>query len=233
MTLFTIGHSNHDLDEFIQRLRQHGVTALADVRSHPYSRYLPHFTKAALQRSLQGADIAYVFLGQELGARPDDRTCYDNQGKALYERIAATEKFQMGIQRVLTGSVTHRIALMCAEQDPMTCHRAILVCPHLQAAGLEIQHILKDGSLESHAHLEERLLKLHHLLPTDPPATNQLSLFADGAFGDHSGVDDSLADRSWADLLQEAYQRQGGRIAYIEKGASDGESHAAEPDFHD
>jgi uncharacterized protein (DUF488 family) len=214
MTLFTIGHSNHDLTTFIERLQQHGVTALVDVRSHPYSRYLPHFTKAALQRSLQERGIAYVFLGQELGARPTNASCYDQTGKALYERIAATEKFQAGIQRVLAGAETYQIALMCAEQDPLTCHRAILVCPYLRDAGLEIHHILKDGSLESHDQLEERLLQRHNLLP---PEMQQLSLFGDGSGNDDSLQPGSLPPLSRADLLKEAYQLQGDRIAYVEK----------------
>ena len=102
MEIFTIGHSNHSIEAFITLLQKHGVTALADVRSHPYSRYLPHFSQASLKAALVNAGISYVFLGRELGARPSDTTCYVD-GKALYEKIASNQQFAYGIQRILKG----------------------------------------------------------------------------------------------------------------------------------
>ena len=90
--LFTIGHSNHSPEKFLELLQLHGITALADVRSAPYSRYLPHFNQSALQSLLQNSDIRYVFLGKELGARPDNPNCY-LEGKAIYEKIATTDAF--------------------------------------------------------------------------------------------------------------------------------------------
>ncbi len=123
--LLTIGHSHHSLDNFIALLQQHKVTALADVRPLPYSRRFPHFCRAVLEKQLLQAAIHYVFLGKELGARPANPNCYVD-GKAVYEYIAATPKFSQGIQRLLKGVQSHRIALMCAEKDPITCHRAIL-----------------------------------------------------------------------------------------------------------
>ncbi|GAB4461151.1 MAG: hypothetical protein OHK0037_09650 [Elainellaceae cyanobacterium] len=210
MPLYTIGHSNHSPDAFLALLRQHGITALADVRSHPYSRYLPHFTQPALKSLLDEAEIHYVFLGKELGARPHDPDCYDDQGKAPYEKIAATSQFQQGLQRVLNGTHTYQIALMCAEKDPLICHRAILVCQHLKSQYADIQHIGSDGSLEPHRDLETRLLKKYKLLPESTPfATHQLSLFTDL---------DTLppASLSAEAALQEAYRLQGEAIAYVE-----------------
>jgi uncharacterized protein (DUF488 family) len=209
MDVFTIGHSNHSSEVFLALLYQHGITALADVRSHPYSRYLPHFNQAPLKAALKAAGIHYVFLGQALGARSDDPDCYVD-GKAVYEKIAATERFQEGIQRVAKAAETYKIALMCAEKDPITCHRAVLVCPHLRAYGLEIQHILSNGDLETHRQLEERLLERHQLKPSEP-ATAQLSLFSD-EFSLEAGT-----LRSKDEALQEAYRLQGDRIAYVEK----------------
>ncbi|MDI9639550.1 DUF488 domain-containing protein [Geitlerinema splendidum] len=217
MELYTIGHSNHSIETLIGLLKQHDIAALADVRSHPYSRYLPHFNQASLKSSLQTAGIQYVFLGQELGARPSDPECYI-EGKALYEKIAATELFAQGIQRLLKGAERYKIALMCAEKDPITCHRAILVCPHLRSLNLPIQHILKDGSLESHEQLESRLLKLHGLENFEASKPLQLSLFS---LEEPSNI--PLKQRSREELLQEAYQKQGEQIAYVEKSQSHNE----------
>lgn len=208
--LFTIGHSNLDIDSFIDLLTQQGVTALADVRSSPYSRYLPHFNRELLKNSLSKSGIKYVFLGQELGARSQDKSCYVEQ-KAVYEKIAQTQPFVQGLERLIKGSQSYRIALMCAEKDPITCHRAILVCQHLKQFPLEINHILQDGSVESHQHLEERLLKIHQLNQPEPNATVQLSLFEDSA--------STLPNQTLSpqEALQEAYKRQGDKIAYVEK----------------
>lgn len=204
--IFTIGHSNHSLDAFLALLQQHGITALADVRSHPYSRHLSHFSKSPLAASLQQADIGYVFLGQELGARPSNPDCYFD-GKALYDRIAATPDFSRGIQRLLKGVQNYRIALMCAEKDPITCHRAILVCQHLRSYDLDINHILKDGQLESHQQLETRLLAAHSLDDARLNQPQQLSLFEQP----------QKDDRSRTERLKLAYHQQGDRIAYVEK----------------
>lgn len=211
MELFTIGHSNHSIETFIALLQQNDVTALADVRSHPYSRYLPHFNQRSLKTALFDAGIRYVFLGRELGARSNDPTCYVD-GKALYERIASTELFSQGIQRILKGAETYKIALMCAEKDPITCHRAILVCQHLREFDLDINHILRNGNLEAHQHLEERLLDLHRLKQPESIEPVQLSLFNEVSIPTQSSLQYSRKDS-----LKEAYKRQGNQIAYIEK----------------
>jgi uncharacterized protein (DUF488 family) len=158
MQIFTVGHSNHSIEKFLNLLKQHGVTAIGDVRSSPFSRRFPHFNQAPLKNSLSSEDISYVFLGEQLGARPKAPECYV-EGKALYELIAATEAFATGLERIFKGAKHHQIDLMCAEQDPITCHRAILVCKHLRNTGLDVKHILKTGDLESHEHLEQRLLQ--------------------------------------------------------------------------
>lgn len=188
--IYTVGHSNVPIEGFVALLRRHGISAIADVRSHPYSRYLPHFSQPALRAALREAGIHYVFLGRELGARPDDTSCYEG-GRAVYGRIAARPAFARGIERLRGGAAKERIALLCAEKDPIVCHRTILVCRHLRGAGTSIAHILADGSLETHADLERRLLQLHGL--------DQLSLFE---------------PRPLPQLIGEAYDRQGEAIAY-------------------
>lgn len=213
MKLFTIGHSNHSIEAFMRLLRLHGITALADVRSHPYSRYMPHFNQAALKPALLKAGIRYVFLGGELGARPSDTSCYVD-GKAVYEKIASTLAFAEGIQRILKGAENYSIALMCAEKDPLTCHRAILVCQRLCEFDLDINHILRNGDLETHYSLEERLLELHGLKQPDFPKQVQLSLFSDTL------SEQSTSQYSREESLREAYKRQADQIAYVEKKES-------------
>lgn len=225
MQIFTVGHSNHSLEKFLNLLKQHGVTAIADVRSSPFSRRFPHFNQAPLRNSLSSEDISYVFLGEQLGARPKDPECYV-EGKALYELIAATQAFTTGLERIFKGAKHHQIALMCAEQDPITCHRAILVCKHLRNTGLDVKHILKTGDLESHEHLEQRLLKLHNLsgvLPllettskvAKPEA--QLQLFNVDIFDTRSSDNTATNYASLEDSVELAYQLQGEQIAYVER----------------
>lgn len=186
--VFTIGHSTHSLEYFIALLRKHRVTALCDVRSKPYSRMNPQFNGQNLKQSLRQCGIAYVFLGQELGARSNDPSCYVG-GKVQYDRLARTDLFRKGLDRLREGMKTHRLALMCAEKDPLECHRTLLVGRHLQALGLAVEHILEDGRLESHGDALSRLLRRLNLPEHD--------MF-----------------RSREDVIEDAYRIQGQRIAY-------------------
>jgi len=187
-TVFTIGHSTHTLERFIALLRQHEITALGDVRSKPYSRLNPQFNREDLKRSLRACDIAYVFLGQELGGRSQDPGCYE-RGKVQYDRLAQTESFRNGLRRVQEGVRKYRLAIMCAEKEPLECHRTILVARHLTALGLDVLHIHADGKLESHADALSRLAQMLNLSERD--------MF-----------------RSCEELLNDAYRRQEERIAY-------------------
>ncbi len=189
-TILTIGHSKHSLEEFAALLKQHGVTALADVRSAPFSRFHPQFNKDTLSNELKARGIKYVFLGRELGARSDDPSCYD-KGRVQYARLARTEAFRKGIERLRRGAAEHRIACMCAEKEPLECHRTLLVARALAAEGVEVAHIHADGTLERHAAAMERLLDIAGLPRQD--------LF-----------------RSRDDLLADALARQEERVAYVD-----------------
>lgn len=162
MKLFTIGHSSHALEVFLELLREHGISAVADIRSTPYSQYCPHFSKDVFARSLGDAGIKYVFLGRELGGRSDDPSCYEN-GRIRYARLARRPEFRDGIERLKNGALEHRIAVMCAEREPLECHRTILVSPVLEKEGLSVQHIHADGRLEAHGEAMDRLLDLVRL----------------------------------------------------------------------
>jgi uncharacterized protein (DUF488 family) len=192
--VLTIGHSTHSLEAFVALLRKHEVTALADVRSAPFSRFNPQFNKDALERSLKAAGIKYVFLGRELGARSDDPSCYEN-GRVQYARLAKSERFHSGLERVMKGSQEHRIALVCAEKDPLECHRTLLVARALDERGVAVSHILADGRLESQGDAMLRLLDV-------------LGLPRDDMF------------RSREEVMAEALARQEGRVAYVDEKLS-------------
>jgi hypothetical protein len=141
--LFTVGHSNHEPEAFLALLWRHGVTAVADVRSSPYSRRLPHFSREPLEALLRHHGIAYVFLGRELGGRPADLALYHPEGWADYERVRRTEAFAAGLDRLLRGLGRYAVALMCGEEDPLDCHRGLMIAPALVEAGLPPLHIRK------------------------------------------------------------------------------------------
>lgn len=157
LVLYTIGHSNQTMERFLDLLGQHGIEAIADVRSSPYCRYATHFSKHSLKPELRERGIAYVFLGHELGARREEEECY-REGKVEFERVAATPAFQKGLARLLKGASKMTVAVLCAEKDPLTCHRAILIARHASGLVSNIRHILPDGSIETHAEAEQRLL---------------------------------------------------------------------------
>jgi uncharacterized protein (DUF488 family) len=159
VTLYTVGHSNHALEKFVGLLTANAITAVADVRSRPFSRRHPQFNKDRLAAELAQRGIGYVFLGRELGARSEDPACYED-GKVQYSRLAATASFKSGIERVLAGAAKFRIALMCAEKEPLDCHRTLLVSRALEIAGASIVHILADGSAEPQEKTMSRLIDL-------------------------------------------------------------------------
>lgn len=165
--VLTVGHSNHPWDVFVGLLQRHAVTALVDVRSVPYSRFNPQFNRNRLECELPSCGVRYVFLGRELGARSDDPACYDETGRVQYDRLARTPAFRLGLDRIVQEAARNRVALMCAEKEPLSCHRTILVAPALERRGVEIEHILADGTLEPHTYALHRLIDSLKLPPTD------------------------------------------------------------------
>jgi uncharacterized protein (DUF488 family) len=189
-TLYTIGHSTHPTEQLLHLLSVHHITAVADVRSSPFSRHNPQFNRENLQKALRDAGIEYVFLGKELGARSEDPTCYAD-GKLQFDRLAQTEAFQSGLIRLRRGMESYRVALLCAEKDPITCHRMILVCRNIRQDASKIEHILEDGSLEENGQAELRLMQ---------------SL----------GIGENNLFARPEELIERAYDMQGRRIAYEE-----------------
>lgn len=188
-TLFTIGHSTHSLPTFLRLLGRHGITTVADVRSTPASRFTPQFNRNAVKRSLREANIKYVFLGDELGARTKDLSCYVD-GQVQYDRLARTPGFVEGIRRLMNGVRTERIAVMCTEQEPLDCHRTVLIAQVLVGRGITVWHIHGDGHVESHPVAMRRLMTKFGLDEADLLSTS-------------------------TERLQEALSRQENRIAYV------------------
>jgi len=151
--LFTIGHSNQALDHFLGLLQQHGIEAVADARSVPWSRHVPHFNAKALGAALAEYAIEYVPFGPDLGGRPEGDQFYDEQGHVLYGRLAASPAFQEGLDRVLAAAQTSRIALLCSEEDPARCHRHLLIGRVLRQRGVPVSHIRRDGRIETEVDL--------------------------------------------------------------------------------
>jgi len=164
--LFTIGHSNHRFEHFAGLLLQNGVTAVADVRSTPHSTYNPQFNRETLAESLRESGIAYVFLGDELGARRLEPECYRGN-RVDFADTSRSALFERGLKRVSEGLRGYSVALMCAEKEPLECHRSALICRYGERLLGRPGHIREDGSVESHDQLETRLLDLAGLPEND------------------------------------------------------------------
>jgi hypothetical protein len=156
--LLSVGHSNHDLDRFLALLRTAGVTAVADVRSSPFSRRLPHFNRPPLSAALERCGITYVYLGDLLGGRPEPRELYDADGRVDYERVRATDFFREGLDRLIRGT-DHLFVMMCGEEDPLDCHRGLMITPALLEQGIAPGHLRGDGRIETTEEMERRLLE--------------------------------------------------------------------------
>jgi len=194
-TIFTIGHSNHSLGDFVSLLRRHEVTAVADVRSSPHSRHCSHFNRGVLSQFLPAQGVEYAYRGRELGARPSDPNCY-RDGRADFRLLRVTQAFKAGLERLICLAARCITAVMCAEKDPLDCHRMILVSRALRACDLAIWHIREDGGLESNEDAERRLVALMHV---------ERTLFD--------------AEATDADLIERAYDLRSSEIAHgIEVG---------------
>lgn len=158
-SILTAGHSNHAVHVFLQLLIRHDVNALADVRSTPYSRFNPQFNREQLAETLKYSDIEYIYLGRELGGRSENPAFYQN-GKIRYDRLSRTPSFRNGLRRLLHCAENYNVSLMCAEKEPLHCHRTLLIGHVLdRKCGVNVSHILPDGRLEIHADTMTRLLE--------------------------------------------------------------------------
>lgn len=199
--LFSIGHSNIPAERFVAMLRDAGVTAVADVRSTPVSRFCPWFSAKNFAPLLAGEGMAYLPCGAALGGRPRSPTLY-RDGVADYEAMARQPEFAAGLDRLRAEAAQRRVCMMCAEREPLDCHRCLLVARALAARGAAIGHILHDGTIESHGMTEQRLLAIDR--PRDDSATGELFV---------TGLSERLAA---------AYRRRAHAVAYRAKAPHGG-----------
>ena len=171
-TIYTIGHSNHSQDAFLNLLRANGIEVLVDTRSAPYSKYATQFNAPELKPTMAEEGISYIYLGFALGGKPRREKSYDTNEHALYDRIARTESFRLGIAELEGTAERHRVAIMCAEENPTDCHRRLLIGEVLQSRGYEIRHIRGNGRIQTEAELRSAHEFAHKRQP-------QFALFAE------------------------------------------------------
>jgi uncharacterized protein (DUF488 family) len=156
LTIYTIGHSDHTTMAFVDLLRQHGITLVADVRSQPYSRWAPQFNRDAVSHDLQEAGVHYRFMGEALGGRPSSPALYA-AGHPNYERMEQTDAYQHGIEALLDLARIERVAMMCGEGDYRECHRHLLIGQTLLKRGVKVLHIKPDGQVVEGERTPEQL----------------------------------------------------------------------------
>jgi uncharacterized protein (DUF488 family) len=196
--LFSVGHSNHDIAAFLQLLRQAGISAVADVRSSPFSQRLPQFNRPDLEAALRSQGMSYVFLGDLLGGRPAQADLYDDEGRVDYERVRATEFFRRGLDRLVQETEQFTVTMLCAEEDPLDCHRGLMIAPALMERGLAPRHLRRDGRIETTPEMEQRLLAV----------TGVGAGILDGLFAA------SVSAEERQEMLAEAYRLQARRKAF-------------------
>jgi uncharacterized protein (DUF488 family) len=162
--IFSIGYAGLSQDKFIEILKSHNISAIADVRSSPFSKMFSGYNKDNMPQWLAENGIKYVYLGQELGPRSANSNHYVND-QVQFDRLSQTDGFKQGISRLNKGAQAMNIAIMCAEKDPMTCHRSLLVAEFSKDSGLEFKHIHQDGRLESHEDMLLRAMKVYKIMP--------------------------------------------------------------------
>jgi uncharacterized protein (DUF488 family) len=188
--IYSIGYASFSISDFLKALLNYDIDVVADVRSQPYSRFKPEFNRENLKTVLKNSNIGYAFLGDQCGARIDDPDCYVD-GKIDFNRVAQNKEFQKGLKRLKKAMENYRIAIMCAERDPINCHRTVLICRNLCFEHIVIKHIVGNGLIEDHLDTERRLIRIHKL-------------------------DQSLLYLSDAERLEEAYNLQGKIITYTD-----------------
>ncbi|GAB6008006.1 DUF488 domain-containing protein [Dysgonomonas reticulitermitis] len=157
-TIYSIGHGSKNVEELIKELQSFDIEFLIDIRSKPYSKWNPQFNQAPLKTVIKNNHIEYVFLGDKLGGLPDDRSCYNYNGKVVYELIKEKDFFKDGLNRLITASQKGiRVAIMCSESKPEECHRSKLIGEELLKLGISINHIISEDKIKTQELVIEEL----------------------------------------------------------------------------
>ena len=162
MTIYSVGYGGRTLDELVELLKRFGITHLVDVRTSPFSKFATDFNRDVLQERSPTFGVKYVFMGAELGGRPDCRDCYDEEGRVLYEVVKSQEFFRRGIRQLLKGASAEgrRLCMLCSERKPEECHRSKLIGEALTVENVEVAHISEEGQLLDQAQVMSRVLGL-------------------------------------------------------------------------
>lgn len=198
MEIYAIGHSNYQLEKLVDMLKKYNIDVVVDIRETPYSKYNVQYNKEVFQESLKKQEFKYIYMGNEFGARRNDKSTYTKEGYADFEKVAKEEIFLEGIERLVKGcKMGYKIALLGAMQDPIRCHRSILLGRVLEQKGFNIKYIMHEGNLSCQEDIEESLLEKYFA------ERNQLS------------VDNLLGNAvTREDMLQEGYRLANKEIGY-------------------
>lgn len=197
-TLYTIGHSQHKLEQFLIMLQKYKINYVVDVRSVPYSKFAADYNKENIKAFLGRYDIQYIYQGGNFGARPVDLDLYNEEGYLDFQRVAATTRFQKAMEQILKGiQADNKIALMCTEKNPIDCHRCILVAKAFVECQVNVDHILPNTLLTNHCDIEKALLEMYF------PERKQGQFF--------TNVTDEIDDEQY---LANAYQLRNKEIGY-------------------
>lgn len=157
--IYSIGHGSRPIDEFISILKNNNISYLIDVRSKPFSRFHSQYNQNSLMESLRKENIKYVFMGDSLGGRPNDRSCYDNESHVDYSKVKEKDFFKKGIARLETAYMKKlNIACMCSELSACDCHRSKLIGEVLKQSNINVVHIEKNGELISQDSIIKQIL---------------------------------------------------------------------------
>lgn len=163
--IYSIGYAGLSQEAFLSLLKLHNIQCIADVRSSPYSKAFPHYNRENVPAWLKQSNVRYVYLGEELGPRSKDSTHYNDSGQVQFDLLSKSTLFENGIKRLENGAKMMNVAIMCAEKDPMTCHRSLLVAEYSKSTSLKFSHIHQDGSIESHREMIARAMKAFQMAP--------------------------------------------------------------------
>lgn len=159
MEIYTIGHSNYPVERLIDMLKYYNINCVVDIRGTPYSKYNIQYNKETIAHTLKEAGFIYIYMAKEFAANRENKSSYNKEGYSEFQKVISEEEFLSGIERLKVGCKKgYNIVLLSAMQDPIRCHRSILVGRYLRENGFNVKHILDDYSLASQENIEENLL---------------------------------------------------------------------------
>jgi uncharacterized protein (DUF488 family) len=201
-TIYTIGHSSHDIDYFLELLKMHNINTVVDARSVPFSKYVPHFNKDDIKRTLFNNKITFIYMGTELGIRQKDKNLFSETGLLDYDKVKSSQNFLTGIERLKNGIfMGYKIAVMCSEKDPVDCHRSVLIGEELFKQTYNVLHILPDGSTQTHINFLERLTDMYF---SDKTQTNIFQILSSDSY--NMDTSELACSRRYKELVKDLDQ---------------------------